>query len=53
MLPDICVDSHYNVVNDERSWEYYQNYDAAFTMFREMYRPLMFSTINELRKDID
>ena len=52
LLPDICIDSHYNIVDDERSWEYFQDYDRAFEMFRGMYRPLMLSTIRELRKNI-
>lgn len=52
VLPDISIDAHYNVVNDERSWEYYQDYEAAYVMFRDMYRPLMLSTIRELRETV-
>lgn len=49
VLPDITVDSHYNVVDDEESWEYYQNYDVAFEAFRQMYRQPMLDMIKELR----
>ena len=52
VLPDICVDSHYNVVDDERSWEYYRDYDIAFEAFRKMYREPILTMIEELRKTV-
>ena len=52
VLPDVCVDSHYNVVDDECSWEYYQNYDVAFEAFRQMYREPMLAMIKELRSTV-
>lgn len=52
VLPDICVDSHYNVVDDDRAWEYYQDYDKVFEVFRQMYREPMLAMIKELRRTI-
>lgn len=52
LLPDIYVDSHYNVVHDERSWYYYQNYEYFFELFKRMYRPQMLEMIRELRQSI-
>lgn len=52
VLPEIYVDSHYNVVDDERSWRYYQRYDEAFEAFKGMYRPMILEMIEDLRKHI-
>ena len=52
VLSYVYIDSHDDVINDERSWEYYQKYDEVFKMFSNMYRPMILSMIHELRKTI-
>ena len=52
VLPDICLDGYYNVIDDEQSWEYFQNYGAAYEAFREMYREPMLTMIRELRRTV-
>ena len=49
VLPDICLDRYYNVIDDEQAWDYFQNYEVALAAFRGMYREPMLAMIKELR----
>lgn len=50
ILPAVYIDRFNNIVEDWKSYLYFQNYDNAFEFFRRMYEDELINCMHEIRK---
>lgn len=50
ILPAVYIDAYGNIVDDYKSYLYFQNYDNAFELFKHMYKPSVMEGIQKIRE---
>lgn len=50
MLPDICIDSHENLIAKEQDYLYFKNYDNSYAFFKALYHDSVVASIYKIRE---
>lgn len=50
ILPAVYIDAYGNIIDDYKSYLYFQNYDNAFELFKHMYKPSVMEGIHKIRE---
>lgn len=51
MLPDICIDSHENLISNEQDYLYFRNYDNSYAFFKALYHDSIVAAIYKIREE--
>lgn len=51
VLPEICIDTHENMIASEQDYIYFRNYDKAYAFFKALYHDSVVEAIYKIRKE--
>lgn len=51
VLPDICIDSHENMIAKVEDYLFFRNYDNAYSFFKAIYRDSIVEAIHRIREE--
>ena len=51
VLPEICIDSHENIIANEKDYIHWQNYDKVYAFFKALYHDSTVEAIYKIREE--